>query len=173
MGFFKKKTTAAELGEHLAGAAAVITLIPIQEAPVLDFLVENTPLDETSARFEVLCLIAIIFDNAVLANVSSVLRKDVLNSFYHGLKNTVERWTGDADEAEKLLVSRIHKYHEALELGQLASGTPAIGRAFFNVCEGGEEGSIEDFIGFMAHTMALLTTFTEGARKIIREYKLI
>jgi hypothetical protein len=114
-----------------------------------------------------------IFDNAISASIPSGFRKDVLNSFYHTLKNTVEKWTGDVDGAERILISRIQKYHEAIERGQLASGMPAIAKAFLDVCESGEEGSIEDYIGFMAHTMGFLNTFTEGARKMIGEYKLV
>ena len=68
MGLFKKKATAAELGEHLASAVAMTIHIPIHEAPILDYLDENTPLDEASARFEVVCFSAIILDNAILAN---------------------------------------------------------------------------------------------------------
>ena len=174
MDLFKKKVTAAQLGEYLANTVAMNVHIPDHENPFLKFLIEVTPLDEVSARFELICLMAVIFDNTVLANISSISqRKDLLNSFYYSLKDILGEWTGDADKTEKILISRIQKYYEALETGQLASGTPAIARAFLDVCEAEKEGSIEDYIEFIAQTMILLTASTELAQKTIKQYKLV
>ena len=174
MGFFRKRITTAELGEYLARNVAVILQIPTNEALILDYLVKNTSLDEASARFEVMCLLAIAFDNAILANVSSVRsREDVLASFYYTLKDILQHWSGDAEGTEKSLFARIAKYHEALESGQLASGLPAIVRAFMDVCIGEGQGSMDDYVIFTAKTMALLSTFTQGANKMIQQYKLV
>ena len=165
MGFFKKRITAAELGEYLADAVAMTIHIPANKILIINYLVESTSLDEKSARFEIICLLAIVFDNAVLANVSSVHRReDVLNSFYYTLKDILQQWTDDTEGIEKALVFRIAKYHEALETRRLASGTPAITREFMDVCIGEEEGSLDDYVYFTSQTMALLANFTETAQ---------
>jgi hypothetical protein len=174
MGLFKKKITAAELGEYLANAVAVNIHIPVNEIALIEYLVENTPLDEESARFEMICLMAVIFDNTILYNVSDInQREDLLRSFYYSLIDILGRWNGDSDGTEKTITSRMKKYYEALETGRLASGTPAIARAFMDVCIGKEKGGLDDYVYLSAHTMALMTTYTELAHKLINQYKLV
>lgn len=174
MGFFRKQVTAAELGKILAGAVAMTVHIPVDDIPIIGDLIERTPLDEASARFELTCLIAVVFDNAVLASITSVRhREDLLNSFYSSLKDFLGEWTGDTKRAEKALISRIKKYYEALEAGRLASGTPAIARAFMDACIGEGGDNLDDYVMFTAQTTALLSAFSEQAHKMIKQFKIV
>jgi hypothetical protein len=174
MDIFKKKITTAELGVYLGEVLAGIINMPVETSEFLEYLIDKNDLDDESARFELICLASVFFDNAIIDNVKDIrLRDDLIYRFHYHLAYKIREWTGDPEGKIEIVDSRIKKYEKALETGQLASGTPAIARAFMDICIGEGEGTMDDYLYFSINTMELMKNFTELAYKWINKFKLV